>query len=111
MGGTLAIATSARVIAPGPLPGHRVLSTVLRNEGDEPLRLDVSDLVLRDEARRTIPATAVFDRRRSTSGSVTPKNALVAPGKTVAVVIAWRLSNSYGEAVALEHPSGELTLS
>ena len=109
MGGVLTLSTAVRVIAPGPLPGHRVLSTTLHNEGDEPLTLDARDLVIRAADGSPIPATTAFDRRRSTAGSVSPKHALVAPGQKVAVVMAWRAGDG-PEAVVLEHPFGDVEL-
>jgi hypothetical protein len=90
---------------PATLPGERILTGTLRNEGMRRLRVDLPDLRVRDAAGRGVAAQPVFlqtfgkslwspgrgpERPPETELLRTGRIALLEPGDTVPFTLAWR---------------------
>ena len=121
--GDLAWAGSPRVFTPSRLPHDRVLSARLRNDSLREVRLSVQDLRLEDEMGRRVDATAVFldsfvhglypptRQPRQVSDSElrrTGRLAVVAPGASVPLTVAWRRGRGAGPPLRLRYGSGYL---
>jgi hypothetical protein len=121
--GDLVWAGSPRVFTPSRLPQDRVLSGRLRNDSLRRIRLSAEDLRLEDESGHRVDATAVFldsfvhglypptrepgevsegERRR------TGRLALIAPGESVPLTVAWRRGGDAGAPLRLDYGRGYL---
>jgi hypothetical protein len=93
------------VFTPETLPGERILTGQLRNEGLRRLRVDLPDLRIRDAAGEAVAAQPIFlqtfgkslwsptrepDRLPETELVRTGRIAWLDPGETVPFTIAWR---------------------
>jgi hypothetical protein len=121
--GDLAWGRSPRVFTPERLPQDRVLSARLRNESLRRIRLTVDDLRLEDANGRTVDASAVFldsfvhglypPTRQPAQVSEselrrTGRVAVIAPGESVPLTVAWRREGSVGAPVRLHYGRGYL---
>jgi hypothetical protein len=123
--GDLAWARSPRVFTPERLPQDRVLSARLKNDSLRSIRLSVDDLRLEDANGRTVDSTAVFlesfvhglypptrqpaqvpesELRR------TGRLAVLEPGASVPLTVAWRRGVAAGAPVRLDYGLGSLPL-
>jgi hypothetical protein len=123
--GDLAWARSPRVFTPERLPQDRVLSARLRNDSLRSIRLSVDDLRLEDANGRTVDSTAVFlesfvhglypptrqpaevpesELRR------TGRLAVLEPGASVPLTVAWRRGVAADAPVRLDYGLGSLPL-
>lgn len=123
--GDLAWARSPRVFTPESLPQDRVLSARLRNDSLRSIRLSVDDLRLEDANGRTVDSTAVFldsfvhglypptrqpaqvpesELRR------TGRLAVLKPGASIPLTVAWRRGAGAGRPVRLDYGLGSLPL-
>jgi hypothetical protein len=123
--GDLAWAESPRVFTPERLPQDRVLSARLKNDSLRSIRLSVDDLRLEDANGRTVDSTAVFlesfvhglypptrqpaqipesELRR------TGRLAVLEPGASVPLTVAWRRGTGAGAPVRLDYGLGSLPL-
>jgi hypothetical protein len=123
--GALAWARSPRVFTPESLPQDRVLSARLKNDSLRSIRLSVDDLRLEDANGRTVDSTAVFlesfvhglypptrqpaqvpesELRR------TGRLAVLEPGASVPLTVAWRRGVAAGAPVRLDYGRGSLPL-
>jgi hypothetical protein len=121
--GDLAWARSPRVFTPESLPQDRVLSARLKNDSLRSIRLSVDELRLEDVDGRTVDSTAVFldsfvhglypptrqpaqvpesELRR------TGRLAVLKPGASVPLTVAWRRAASVGPPVRLDYGAGTL---
>jgi len=108
--GPLVFAGAPSVLAPRPLPGHRILMAVVRNDGDDPLDLRASEVELADADGGLIRATTAFDAHGATADLVRAKRALVGPGQVVPMVMTWRRAEGEPEATRVLFPGGALAL-
>jgi hypothetical protein len=121
--GDLAWARSPRVFTPERLPQDRVLSARLRNESLRRVTLSVDDLRLEDADGRTVASTAVFldsfvhglypPTRQPAQVSATElrrtgRLAVIAPGESVPLTVAWRREGGVGAPVRLDYGRGYL---
>jgi hypothetical protein len=121
--GDLAWARSPRVFTPESLPQDRVLSARLKNDSLRSIRLSVDDLRLEDVNGQTVDSTAVFldsfvhglypptrqpaqvpesELRR------TGRLAVLKPGASVPLTVAWRRAAGVGPPVRLDYGAGTL---
>jgi hypothetical protein len=121
--GDLAWAGSPRVFTPPRLPQDRVLSARLRNDSLGEIRLSAQDLRLEDATGREVEATAVFldsfvhglypptRQPRQVSESElrrTGRLALIAPGQSIPLTVAWRRGRDAGPPLRLDYGVGSL---
>ena len=121
--GDLAWARSPRVFTPESLPQDRVLSARLRNDSLRSIRLRVDDLRLEDANGRTVDSTAVFldsfvhglypPTRQPAQVSEselrrTGRLAVLAPGDSVPLTMAWRREGGVDAPVRLDYGRGYL---
>jgi hypothetical protein len=105
------------------LPGDRVLTATLRNDGIHPLRVDIADVRLLDADGREVAASPVFLQAFGKSlwsagrGPVqepdselqrTGRIALLEPGEEVPLTVAWHARD--GEPVRVDYGRGSLSL-
>jgi hypothetical protein len=113
----------AEVFTHPTLPGDRVLSARLRNDGIHPLRVDIADVRLLDGDGREVASSPVFLQAFGKSlwsagrGPVqepdtelqrTGRIALLGPGEEVPLTVAWHARD--GEPVRVDYGRGSLTL-
>ena len=121
--GDLAWARSPRVFTPDRLPRDRVLSARVRNDSFRKVRLSASDLRLEDAEGREVEATAVFldsfvhglyppmrQPAELTEAELrrTGRLAVIAPGESVPLTIAWRRGRDAGEPRRVDYGVGYL---
>lgn len=121
--GDLAWARSPRVFTPESLPQDRVLSATLRNDSLRRIRLTVDDLRMEDANGRTVESTAVFldsfvhglypPTRQPAQVSEselrrTGRLAVIAPGDSVPLTVAWRREGGVDAPVRLDYGRGYL---
>jgi hypothetical protein len=123
--GALAWARSPQVFTPESLPQDRVLSARLKNDSLRSIRLSVDDLRLEDANGRTVDSTAVFldsfvhglypPTRQPTQVPEselrrTGRLAVLEPGASVPLTVAWRRGVAAGAPVRLDYGPGSLPL-
>jgi hypothetical protein len=116
--GPLAWSGDREVFAHPTLPGGRVLSATLRNDGAHPVRVDSGDVRLLDADGRPVAATPVFlaatgrslwsDGLSETELERTGRIAVLRPGEEVPLTIAWHAKD--GDPVRVAYGRGWLTL-
>jgi hypothetical protein len=121
--GPLAWSGHAEVFTHPTLPGDRVLTAKLRNDGLHPLRVDIADVRLLDSSGREVASTPVFletfgkslwaagrgpqqvpDTELLRTGRIT----LLKPGQEVPLTIAWHAAD--GDPVRVDYKRGSLGL-
>jgi hypothetical protein len=105
------------------LPGDRVLTATLRNDGLHPLRVDIGDVRLLDGDGRAVEATPVFLQAfgkslwaagrgpaqvPDTELQRTGRIAVLRPGEEVPLTIAWHAKD--GDPVRVDYGRGWLSL-
>jgi hypothetical protein len=123
--GDLAWGSNPRVFTPERLPQDRILSATLRNDSLRRIRLSADDLGLEDASGRPIDATAVFldsfvhglypptrQPRQVSEGELrrTGRLAVIAPGESIPVTVAWRRAPGVEPPLRLEYGTGTLPL-
>jgi predicted small lipoprotein YifL len=113
----------AEVFTHPTLPGDRVLTARLRNDGLHPLRVDIGDVRLLDGDGHEVASSPVFLQAFGKSlwaagrGPVqepdselqrTGRIALLEPGEEVPLTVAWRTRD--GEPARLDYGRGSLSL-
>jgi hypothetical protein len=116
--GPLIWAGDGEVFTHPTLPGDRVLTATLRNDGPRPLRVDTADVRLVDSSGREVPATPVFLRssgrslwagqRLDAQLERTGPTALLRPGEEVPLTVAWHAGD--GDPVRVDYGRGWLSL-
>ncbi len=121
--GDLAWAKSPRVFTPQRLPQDRVLTARLRNDSLRKVRLRAQDLRLEDGGGRRVQATAVFldsfmhglypptrQPAEVTDAELrrTGRLAVIAPGESVPLTVAWRRGGGAGAPLRLDYGVGYL---
>jgi hypothetical protein len=121
--GDLAWARSPRVFTPESLPQDRILSATLRNDSLRRIRLTVDDLRMEDANGQTVESTAVFldsfvhglypPTRQPAQVSEselrrTGRLAVIAPGESVPLTVAWRREGGVDAPVRLDYGRGYL---
>ncbi len=91
----VALVGEPRLLAPGSLPGHRLLTAGLVNASGGPLEVDARDISLHDPDGTRLAAAVQFDGAHS-------KCAQLGPGASIRLTASWR-----GEAVAQLRFDGE----
>jgi hypothetical protein len=114
---------NAEVFTHPTLPGDRVLTARLRNDGLHPLRVDIGDVRLLTADGREVASTPVFLQAFGKSlwaagrGPVqepdtellrTGRIALLRPGQEVPLTVAWHAAD--GEPVRVDYGKGSLAL-
>jgi len=114
--GPLAWSGDARVFQHPTLPGDRVLSGTLRNDGDRGVKVDISAVRMLTADGAPVPATPVFlelwpqgrgplqvaHSELQRTGSVTA----LAPGEEVPLTVAWQSAD--GRPARMEWGGGSL---
>ena len=121
--GPLAWSGDGEVFTHPTLPGDRVLSARLRNDGLHPLRVDIGDVRLLDGEGRPVEATPVFletfgkslwsagrgpEQVPDTELQRTGRIAVLRPGQEVPLTIAWHAKD--GDPERVDYGRGSLTL-
>jgi hypothetical protein len=121
--GPLAWSGDADVFTHPTLPGDRVLTAKLRNDGLHPLRIDIGDVRLLDGAGREVASTPVFlqafgktlwaagrgpQQEPDTELLRTGRIALLKPGQEVPLTVAWH--DADGKPVRVDYGRGSLGL-
>jgi hypothetical protein len=121
--GDLAWAKSPRVFTPERLPEDRILTARLRNDSLREVRLSARDLRLEDAEGQEVEATAVFldsfvhglypptrQPEQITEAELrrTGRLAVIAPGDSVPLTVAWRRGGGMGPPLRLDYGSGYL---
>jgi hypothetical protein len=121
--GPLAWSGHAEVFTHPTLPGDRVLTAKLRNDGLHPLRVDIGDVRLLDSSGREVTSTPVFleafgktlwaagrgpQQEPDTELLRTGRIALLKPGQEVPLTIAWH--DADGDPVRVDYKRGSLGL-
>jgi hypothetical protein len=121
--GPLDWAGEAEVFTHPTLPGDRVLTAKLRNDGLHPLRVDIGDVRLLAADGREVASTPVFLQTFGKTlwaagrGPVqvpdsellrTGRIALLKPGHEVPLTVAWHAAD--GEPVRVDYGRGSLAL-
>jgi hypothetical protein len=113
----------AEVFTHPTLPGDRVLTAKLRNDGLHPLRVDIGDVRLLDADGKVVEAMPVFletfgkslwaagrgpAQQPDTELQRTGRIAVLAPGEEVPLTVAWH--DRDGDPVRLDYGRGSLAL-
>ena len=121
--GPLAWSGDGEVFTHPTLPGDRVLSAKLRNDGIHPLRVDIADVRLMDGDGRPVESTPVFletfgkslwaagrgpAQVPDTELQRTGRIAVLEPGEEVPLTIAWHAKD--GDPVRVDYGRGSLAL-
>jgi hypothetical protein len=121
--GDLAWAAGPRVFTPPRLPQDRVLTAKLRNDSLREVRLSAKELWLEDANGREVEGTAVFldsfmhglypptrKPAQLTDGELrrTGRLAVIAPGRSVPLTVAWRRDREAGPPLRLRYGAGYL---
>ncbi len=121
--GPLAWSGDAEVFTHPTLPGDRVLTAKLRNDGLHPLRVDIGDVRLLDGDGHEVASTPVFlqtfgkslwaagrgpQQVPDTELLRTGRIALLKPGQEVPLTIAWH--DADGDPVRVDYGRGSLGL-
>jgi hypothetical protein len=121
--GPLAWSGDGEVFTHPTLPGDRVLTATLRNDGMHPLRVDIGDVRLLEADGRPVDATPVFlqafgkslwaagrgpEQVPDTELQRTGRIAVLRPGEEVPLTIAWHAKD--GDPVRVDYGRGWLSL-
>ena len=121
--GPLAWSGHSEVFTHPTLPGDRVLTATLRNDGLHPLRVDIGDVRLLDADGREVASTPVFlqafgkslwaggrgpQQMPDTELQRTGRIALLKPGQEVPLTVAWHTAD--GDPVRVDYGRGSLGL-
>jgi hypothetical protein len=121
--GPLAWSGHSEVFTHPTLPGDRVLTAKLRNDGLHPLRVDIGDVRLLDSDGRVVASTPVFletfgkslwaagrgpQQVPDTELQRTGRIALLKPGQEVPLTIAWHAAD--GDPARVDYGRGSLGL-
>ena len=121
--GPLAWSGEAEVFTHPTLPGDRVLTAKLRNDGMRPLRINIADVRLLDGQGHVVAATPVFlqafgkslwaagrgpQQMPDSELLRTGRIALLKPGQEVPLTIAWHAAD--GDPVRVGYGRGSLAL-
>jgi hypothetical protein len=121
--GPLAWSGGGEVFTHPTLPGDRVLTATLRNNGLHPLRVDIGDVRLLDGDGRPVEATPVFlqafgkslwaagrgpEQVPDTELQRTGRIAVLRPGEEVPLTIAWHAAD--GDPERVDYGRGWLSL-
>jgi hypothetical protein len=121
--GALVWSGDADVFTHPTLPGDRVLTAKLRNDGLHPLRVDIGDVRLMDADGRPVESTPVFLQAfgkslwaagrgpaqvPDTELQRTGRIAVLRPGEEVPLTIAWHTKD--GDPVRVDYGRGWLAL-
>ena len=105
------------------LPGDRVLTGTLRNDGVQAMRIDLADVRVVDSGGEVVASTPVFlrafgkslwggghgpEQMVDTELQRTGRIALLAPGEEVPLTVAWRTKD--GDPVRVDYGRGSLSL-
>ncbi|MDP9385643.1 MAG: hypothetical protein M3P50_10515 [Actinomycetota bacterium] len=103
----LTVGAEPELLAPTSLPGHRILTFTLLNEGSDDVVVGAGELSLAGADGSPVRATFTFERdERRPGAAVEAKRAALAPRGEVGVVAVWRDE----EAVRLDYPGGTAPL-
>jgi hypothetical protein len=121
--GPLAWSGDREVFTHPTLPGDRVLTATLRNDGPQPRRVDIGDVRLVDGDGREVPSTPVFLQTfgkslwaagggpaqvPDTELQRTGRIAVLRPGEEVPLTVAWHAKD--GDPVRVDYGRGWLSL-
>jgi hypothetical protein len=121
--GPLGWSGDAQVFTHPTIPGDRVLTGTLRNDGTHPLRVDIGDVRLLADDGTTVPSAPVFlktfgkslwaagrgpQQVPDTELQRTGRIALLTPGEAVPITIAWH--DKDGTPARVDYGAGSLTL-
>jgi hypothetical protein len=121
--GPLAWSGGSELFTHPTIPGDRVLTGTLRNDGTHPLRVDIGDVRLLAEDGRIVPSTPVFlqtfgkslwaagrgpQQVPDTELQRTGRIALLTPGEEVPLTIAWH--DKDGEPARVDYGEGSLAV-
>lgn len=121
--GPLAWSGHAEVFTHPTIPGDRVLTAKLRNDGLHPLRVDIGDVRLLDSSGHEVASAPVFlqafgktlwaagrgpQQEPDTELQRTGRIALLKPGQEVPLTIAWHAAD--GDPVRVDYKRGSLGL-
>lgn len=113
----------AEVFTHPTIPGDRVLTAKLRNNGLHPLRVDIGDVRLLDSSGHEVASAPVFlqafgktlwaagrgpQQEPDTELQRTGRIALLKPGQEVPLTIAWHAAD--GDPVRVDYKRGSLGL-
>jgi hypothetical protein len=114
---------NAEVFTHPTLPGDRVLTAKLRNDGLQAIRVDLADIRLIDGDGRTVASTPVFlqafgkslwaagrgpEQVPDSELQRTGRIALLAPGEEVPLTVAWHAKD--GDPERVDYGRGSLSL-
>jgi hypothetical protein len=123
--GTLAWSKGPRVFTPPRLPQDRVLTGRVRNDSVRRIRLRPADLRLADARGREVPGTARFvesylhglypptrepERLPESELRRTGRLAVIEPGASVPLTVAWRRDEGTAPPERLDYGRGSLPL-
>jgi hypothetical protein len=121
--GALTWAGHAEVFTHPTIPGDRVLTGKLRNDGTQTMRVDIGDVRLLTGGGEVVPATPVFLQASAKSLWATGRGpqqvadtellrtgriALLSPGEEVPITIAWH--DKDGDPQRVDYKDGSLTV-
>lgn len=121
--GPLRWSGDADVFTHPTLPGDRVLTATLRNDGLHAIRVDLADVRLLDGEGETVASTPVFlqafgkslwaagrgpEQVPDSELQRTGRIALLAPGEEVPLTVAWHAKD--GDAERVDYGQGSLSL-
>ena len=121
--GPLKWSGDADVFTHPTLPGDRVLTATLRNDGLHAIRVDLADVRLLDGDGKTVASTPVFlqafgkslwaagrgpEQVPDSELQRTGRIALLAPGEEVPLTVAWHAKD--GDAERVDYGQGSLSL-
>jgi hypothetical protein len=121
--GPLAWSGDGEVFTHPTLPGDRVLTAKLRNDGLHPLRVDIGDVRMLDAEGREVLSTPVFlqtfgkslwsagrgpEQVPDTELQRTGRIAVLRPGEEVPLTVAWHAKD--GDPVRVDYGRGWLSL-
>jgi hypothetical protein len=121
--GPLKWSGDADVFTHPTLPGDRVLTATLRNDGLHAIRVDLADVRLLDGEGETVASTPVFlqafgkslwaagrgpEQVPDSELQRTGRIALLAPGEEVPLTVAWHAKD--GDAERVDYGQGSLSL-
>jgi hypothetical protein len=121
--GPLAWSGDSELFTHPTIPGDRVLTGTLRNDGTHPLRVDIGDVRLLADDGTIVPSTPVFlqtfgkslwaagrgpQQVPDTELQRTGRIALLTPGEEVPLTIAWH--DKDGEPARIDYKEGSLAV-
>ena len=121
--GPLRWSSDGEVFTHPTLPGDRVLTGTLHNDGVQAMRIDLADVRMVDGDGEVVASTPVFlrafgkslwgggrgpEQMADTELQRTGRIALLAPGEEVPLTVAWRTKD--GDPVRVDYGRGSLSL-